>query len=253
MKYHQIASAFGVCFLLSAATVAHAADGLPNGTVAYFAKSCPSGWSTYDNANGRFLVPVPSGGGVAAMIGTPLSGVDAAGKHTHTADTTVNPGNVQRQENSGSTKQRAAPQPVKSDKATSSPATSLLPAVSYLVCKKTDDGDNSPINAGIATFFDSTSCPSNWQSFESARGRYLVGLPSNAFGPANFGGRALSVGEERQHNHKFTGALDFNNAGLKQSGGHHNFAAPHETSFSGFSDDSAIGAPYIALTFCSRQ
>ncbi|WP_434623133.1 hypothetical protein [Azospirillum sp. B2RO_4] len=253
MKYCQIASAIGACFLVSAAMAAHAADGLPKGTIAYFAKSCPSGWSSYDNANGRFLLPVPSGGGVAAMIGTPLGGVDAAGKHSHTAGTTVNPGNVQRQENSGSRKQRAAPQPVKSEQATSSPPTALLPAVSYLVCKKTDDGDSSPVIAGVATFFDATSCPSNWQSFESARGRYLVGLPSNAFGPSNFGGTALSVGEERKHKHHFAGTLDYNNAGLKQSGGHHNFAAPHEASFSDFSDESAIGAPYIALTFCSKQ
>lgn len=122
-----------------------------------------------------------------------------------------------------------------------------------MVCKKTDVSDGSPVSAGVATFFDSTNCPSNWQSFEPARGRYLVGLPQNAFAPANFGGTALSVGEERQHKHKFDSTLDFNNAGLKESGGHHNFASPHEASFSGFTDDSAIGAPYIALTFCSRQ
>ncbi|MFP5515285.1 MAG: hypothetical protein ACLGJC_19640 [Alphaproteobacteria bacterium] len=253
MRFIRILPAIGAFLLLSSASVSNAADGLPRGTIAYFSKSCPSGWSTYDNANGRFLVPVPIGGGVAAMIGVPLSSVDAAGMHTHTAETTVNPGNVQRQENSGSTKQRAAPQPVKSNEATSTQATALLPAVSYLVCRKTDDGDSSSIGANVATFFDSTSCPSDWQSFEPARGRYLVGLPGNAFGSANFGGMALSVGEMRQHRHKFASTLNFNNAGLKESGGRHNFAAPHETSFSGFTGDSAIGAPYIALTFCSKQ
>src|SRR4051794_33055038 len=41
--------------------------------------------------------------------------------------------------------------------------------------------------AGAVMFFDLASCPDGWSSFDSARGRYLVGLPSGGTAGAAVG------------------------------------------------------------------
>ena len=62
------------------------AAGVPSGVIAFMAGSCPSGWSEYTAARGRYVVGVPSGGTVAGTQGTALTNQEnrAVGQHTHT-------------------------------------------------------------------------------------------------------------------------------------------------------------------------
>jgi len=56
------------------------------GSVSFFnLASCPSGWSEYTNARGRYVVGLPSGGTLAGTAGTALSNLEnrAVGQHTH--------------------------------------------------------------------------------------------------------------------------------------------------------------------------
>jgi hypothetical protein len=58
----------------------------PSGAVMFFdLASCPAGWSQYNQALGRYIVGTPSGGTVAATVGTALLNQEnrATGKHTH--------------------------------------------------------------------------------------------------------------------------------------------------------------------------
>jgi len=61
-------------------------SGVPSGVIAYMAGSCPSGWTEYTAARGRYVVGVPSGGTVAGTQGTALTNQEnrAVGQHTHT-------------------------------------------------------------------------------------------------------------------------------------------------------------------------
>ncbi|MDL1948337.1 hypothetical protein FBQ97_00780 [Acidobacteria bacterium ACD] len=61
-------------------------SGLPSGMVAFFALSdCPTGWSAYAAANGRYVVGILSGGTVEGTAGTALSSLEdrPTGSHSH--------------------------------------------------------------------------------------------------------------------------------------------------------------------------
>jgi len=61
-------------------------SGAPSGAVMFFnLTSCPAGWSELTDARGRYLVGLPSGGTLAAKVGTALTNVEnrAVGVHGH--------------------------------------------------------------------------------------------------------------------------------------------------------------------------
>jgi hypothetical protein len=63
-------------------------DTVPTGAVMFFnLASCPAGWSALVEAEGRYLVAMPTGGTLGAAVGTALTdGQDrATGRHTHSA------------------------------------------------------------------------------------------------------------------------------------------------------------------------
>lgn len=70
------------------ATWQAAAAGLPSGMIAAFASACPTGWTEYTAARGRYLVGVPSGGTLSATVGTALTNAEnrAVGQHLHSID-----------------------------------------------------------------------------------------------------------------------------------------------------------------------
>jgi len=59
--------------------------GVPQGTIAAFNSVCPSGWTEFTSAQGRYIVGNPSGGTLAATVGTALTNSEnrATGSHTH--------------------------------------------------------------------------------------------------------------------------------------------------------------------------
>ena len=58
---------------------------LPPGAIAFFAGACPTGWTEYTSARGRYIVGTPSGGTNGATVGTALSNSEdrAVGQHNH--------------------------------------------------------------------------------------------------------------------------------------------------------------------------
>ena len=56
------------------------------GLVAFFAApACPSGWTTYAPAAGRYIVGAPGAGSIESTVGTPLTNLQnrAVGQHSH--------------------------------------------------------------------------------------------------------------------------------------------------------------------------
>jgi len=59
---------------------------VPSGIIVFVAGSCPTGWSEYTAARGRYVVGLPSGGTQEGTAGTALSNQEnrTVGQHTHT-------------------------------------------------------------------------------------------------------------------------------------------------------------------------
>lgn len=56
--------------------------GVPSGTIAFFASSCPGGWSEFAGAEGRAIVGLPAGGTLGGTVGTALTDQEDR-THTH--------------------------------------------------------------------------------------------------------------------------------------------------------------------------
>ena len=61
-------------------------SGIPAGMIMAWAGACPTGWSEYTAARGRYVVGVPAGGTVEATVGTALTDQENRGvaQHSHT-------------------------------------------------------------------------------------------------------------------------------------------------------------------------
>ncbi len=77
---------------VASGSVPSAYGGVPAGLIAFSVNgSCPTGWTEYTTARGRYIVGLVSGGTNGATVGTSLSNSEnrATGQHTHTATTTI--------------------------------------------------------------------------------------------------------------------------------------------------------------------
>lgn len=71
---------------IASGTVSSAYGGVPAGLIAFSVDtSCPSGWTEYTTARGRYIVGLVSGGTTGATVGTSLSNSEdrPVGQHTH--------------------------------------------------------------------------------------------------------------------------------------------------------------------------
>ena len=70
---------------------------VPAGTIAFFTGACPTGWTEYTAARGRYIVGTPSGGTAEGTVGTALTNVEnrAVGQHNHAI---TDPGHVHESE-----------------------------------------------------------------------------------------------------------------------------------------------------------
>ncbi len=250
---------------LTLSSSAMATDALPQFTIAYFNGSCPDGWDSASvaSANGRFLIPSMSGGGVGTFAGKALASQQqpthlhstATGSITTSSKEYVliggccndNLGNAGTYTMSGS--------------ATSSSA--ALPYIQYNVCMKgavADPATTTP--SGVTTFYTLPMCPDGWSAVNSAAGRYPVGLPANGAPSATFGGPTLRAGEVRTHSHSMNGTMSLPEHDIAGASGccASGYAGSGNTGFSGNTvpnaddlNDSAAQAPYWTATFCKKN
>jgi len=69
----------------SSSGIVEAPAGVPSGIIAFVTGSCPTGWTEYTAARGRYVLGTPSGGTGEGTAGTALSNTEdrAVGQHNH--------------------------------------------------------------------------------------------------------------------------------------------------------------------------
>ena len=111
-------------------------DGVPSGTVAFFAQgaTCPEGWVRAADANGRLIVAVTDGVGVGRQVGTALSDQeDRAHRHGYAPSLALPPKDIAAA--NGPNIEGAKAQTY-AWKETSAPAPTGLAFAQLLVCEK---------------------------------------------------------------------------------------------------------------------
>ncbi len=236
-------------------------DSIPPSAVTFFqGTACPMGWASYTAADGRFLVPTvaTSPGGLAH--GTPLaSGEDRT--HTHNFTATFMIGSTCYLGAAGGGNAGVGTAGPLTLTRTSDPASTGLPYVQLLVCRKDAPAvpGSAPLPHGMQMFFDMAACPVGWAQATATQGRLIVGLPQGAPQDLTFGGPALSSGDagadSRTHAHDNTVTLTTTPHGIALLGGcgAGGYAANGTYTASAPTTESDTGLPYLELLQCEKQ
>jgi hypothetical protein len=229
-------------------------DAIPPGAVSFFSTTvCPDGWSTFDDAVGRMLLPTVGNAVGGTPYGIPLaSGEDRT--HTHDVTATFTLPSVSYAGLSGGGNHGVGSEGSRKLAATSDPASTGLPYVQLLVCKKTAPAAPSaaPLPKGMRLFFTGPTCPSGFQQAADTQGLFLVGLPKNAKADASFGGLPQSGANPRTHAHQTTATLTTSSHGIALVSGGLADGYAANGSYMDTEDTTASGAalPYLELLQC---
>jgi hypothetical protein len=256
-----------VCILTSAlvavAATARAQDSYPQGAISFFnSSSCPTGWSPAVSQDqklldGFFLVPftppVPAGL-LTTTVGTAMSsGEVRTHSHGYTASITLPQVKYVGEHASGNE------DPSEEGTYTFSGTTSAngigLSYVQLLVCLKTAFQRNESVPTGVPAsvmmFFATAVCPTGWKPASNA-GRFVVGNVSGTQSGTPIGTTPLSLQEDRQHTHTFSGTvtLPYARVALLSGGGADHYGKTGTYQFSGTTAPAAAGLPYVIVTQC---
>lgn len=244
-----IASAF--------AMPSRANDPYPTGSVAFFGLTqCPAGWTLFDGAKGRTVVPM--NGNTGTTVGTALANLEIP-KHSHTESGTVTltptsmaAASGPNVNNGAAGTYRLQPDTGSGKTGNTSSETANIPYVQLLSCRKTAAPSDSQLPRGLITFSTSVGCASGWSMAAVTVGRYLVGLPADGRPLWTFGGPPLAAGESRTHTHTFQTQVTTSVGSLAIVSGCclDNFVQHGTYPVSATADPAEAGLPYIHLTPC---
>jgi hypothetical protein len=232
-------------------------DAVPQDAVSFFHGTvCPPGWSAYDAAAGLSIVPTTSDTTGGVPHGTPLqSGEDRA--HTHTLAATFTLGSVSYAGIAGGGNNGVAATGVVMMAATSDPASTGLPYIQLMACKKTFPAvpGRAPLPAGMQMFFDAPACPAGWTQPAGTQGRFLVGLPQGAPADKTFGGMPVTSATAPTHTHGNTAQLVTMAHGIALLGGGlaDGYAADGTYTDMQPTDATEAVIPYLPLLSCEKQ
>jgi len=236
-------------------------DALPASAVSFFqGGSCPTGWVPYTVADGRFLLPTVATATAGLTWGSPLdAGEDRT--HTHNLTATFTLGSTSyvglSGGNDGVTSQGAVTMTTTSD-----PASTGLPYVQLLVCRKNAAAvpRPTPLPSGLQMFFDMASCPEGWKQTAATQGRFIVGLPQGAPQDVTFGGAPISSSidggvDVRTHAHGNTATLTTTSHGIALASGccanGYGANGAYMATMDTEQDETAL--PYLELLSCEKQ
>lgn len=231
-------------------------DALPTNTIGFFqVPACPSGWEPFTAAAGRAVLPTIGDAPGGTTVGEPLaSGEDRP--HTHGVNATFDlvPITYAGVSGGGNTGVAAAGSVV--FETTSEPASTGLPYVQLLACKKlaAPEAGVKPLPKGMQIFYDGPTCPAGFQQDATTQGRLVVGLPEDAPPDISFGSDPLSGAAPRLHHHGNAGTLvtTSHGIGLVSNGAATGYAR-NDTYLSLMTTDASEAAlPYIELLHCKK-
>lgn len=227
-------------------------DGFPQGAVGFFVSTlCPSGWSPYEDAVGRTIVPSEPGD-VGVTAGTALMRNE---RRSHAHDLAVGVdlpavsyAGIAGEANHGLARGGHVDGTTRTDDTAAD-----IPYVQLLVCRKTTPAGGTPPPSGVIVFFAAGACPESWaQASAELTGRYLVPLPQGGIAGRTFGGAPLASGEERAHTHPVTATLAASSHGiaLASNGAAGNYAAAGNHATTTTAQPATAGLPYLQLLAC---
>jgi len=227
---------------------------IPYGTIGLFPpnSTCPSGWITYLESAGRFLIPGYSYTGTVESQASPLiSGEDRM--HQHKFSTTFHTNNVEYVGiagccNSGPSADGTYPVNRMTD-----PSSTGIPYIQLLTCTSQAQTFDSKLPSGTL-LFNQIACTSGWNVSIEAPGRFLVSLPQGAVPGASFGGKSLppAFSAAINNSHDFMGSFDTKYCGVGLASGccAHDYAGNAEYTFGGHSADASVDLPFLAVPQC---
>ncbi len=179
-------------------------DAIPQNGIGFFQMpACPTGWEPFKAASGRAILPTVGTMAGGATVGTPL-GSGEERKHTHSVQAAFNLIDISYVGVAGGGNSGVAKAGAASFTTTSDPASTGLPYVQLLACKKVapPEAAAKPLPAGMQLFFNMATCPGGWKQTAATQGRFIVGLPKGAPADVAFGGEPISSAMPRLHTHK---------------------------------------------------
>ncbi|HTJ46017.1 MAG TPA: hypothetical protein VL463_28125 [Kofleriaceae bacterium] len=228
----------------------NASDPLPTGAISFFlATSCPSGWTSYDAAAGRAIVPSATDPTVTS--GAPLARNEIRAHH-HDAAIGVDLPSTSFAGIAGAANTGVAGAGHVDGAASITDGDAALPYVQLFACKKTAPPNGLSIPGGMVAFFES-ACPTGWLEAPAEwNGRMLVGLPNGGTPGATFGGAPLASGEARTHTHPYTGTVAIPSHGIALVSGccAGGYASAGDRTISGTTGAGTVDLPYVQLRAC---
>lgn len=231
-------------------------DAIPQNAIGFFQiPVCPNGWEPYAAAAGRAILPTigPQPGG--ATVGTPLaSGEDR--KHAHPVKATFELIDISYVGIAGASNMGVAKAGLVSFTATSNAASTGLPYVQLLTCKKTavPESSTAVLPTRMQLYFDAATCPTGWKQAPATQGRFIVGAPKGAPADVSFGGDPISTTTPRTHTHGNQASFNTVTHGIALAAGccGSGFAknATYSSSESTGEGDAAL--PWIELLHCEK-
>ncbi|HEY0232144.1 MAG TPA: hypothetical protein VGC55_12900 [Dokdonella sp.] len=232
------------------------ADSMPKGSISYFSgNTCPTGWTPFSAGEGRFIVPMMSGGSPGGKAGTPIKPGDDP-THTHGFSATFDIEDYQFEGIDGCCNNEPTSSGKRTIPAQLTAANLGLPYVALLACLKTDAADTSPPPpSSLLAFATDAQCPVGWHQELSTQGRYLVGLPASGTPGVAFGGGPLAPQELRQHAHEVAGFFSTSHATVMLvsgccSGG---YGKKNTYSFSTQSEPAPPNMAYVQEPLCQKD
>jgi len=129
------------------------------------------------------------------------------------------------------------------------PATTQSSSLHATACATSDDG----LPTGAISFFNLTACPAGWAPSTDSYGRFTVAVPATE-GIALQVGNPLSNQANPTHEHSFASSIKVSSAEYVLIGGccNHDLASDGTKNFSGDTDFSTTGLPYIQYLACEK-
>ena len=231
------------------------ADGLPLDAVMYFSgMQCPRGWAPYAEAVGRVAVPTASATLLGVQRGAPLAdGEDR--RHGHTISGSFTVPSVTYAGIAGCCNEGVGRADTLPFMAPAREASSGLPYVQLLVCRKTGPSRTTLLPAGMMVYFAAARCPAGFSRPEEPQGHLPVGAPSGGLAGARFGVTPPGAGETRLHRHNATPTLTTAPQGIALAGGccAGSYAANGEYRGMWNTSEAESGPPTIQLLLCQKD
>lgn len=260
MRTIRFSSIFLFVALLSTGGAAHgqeAGDALPLGAVMFFdLADCPSGWEPYTAAAGRMVVPLPDGVSNTAVNSSPALSDLEDRTHSHDFSSSFSTKEQTYAATSGSNK--VAKKKKYSFSGTTKAASSGLPYVQYLICRKAEEpsGPVDQIPSGFLMFTTEDECPESFAEATDLQGLLLVGVPEYGEPGLEFGAStAMTTVSQVSHRHDFDGSVKLKAKELAIASGCCNggFAKKGTRNYEGESEFNSTDLPFIYLLQCEKS